>query len=238
MPVPALNIVGVSKHYSGVVALDDVSCRAHRREILGVIGPNGAGKTTLFGGIAGTLPLDSGRIECDGHAIPASARPAHIGYMPDGITPWEDEPVSWILRYVVDAFGGRDDITHLQSDLDLGPLATARLGRLSKGQRKRVLLAVALLLPQPILLIDEPFDGLDVRQTRHVGYVLRTAAESGRTLVLSIHQMLDAARLCDRVVLLSAGRVIGEGTVAELAARTGTPAHSPLALEEIVLALT
>ncbi len=238
MPVPELNVVGVSKQYGAVVALDDVCCSAWRGDILGVIGPNGAGKTTLFGGIAGTIPLDAGRVECAGRVVPAERRRAHIGYMPDGISPWEEEPVGWILQYVVEAFGGRDDITPLSRDLDLTGLATARLGTLSKGQRKRVLLAVALLLPHPILLIDEPFDGLDVRQTRHVAALLRIAADAGRTLVLSIHQMVDAARLCDRVVLLSSGRVAGAGTIAELAARTGTAADAPLALEEIMLALT
>src|SRR5262249_15440278 len=104
-----------------------------------------------------------------------------------------------------------------------------------KGQRKRALLALGLLTPQPALLIDEPFDGLDLRQAREVASVLRTHAACGRTLFLSIHQIADAARFCDRFVLLSNGRVCGEGTVAELAALAPGHSHD---LEEVFLALT
>src|SRR5207249_11278720 len=115
-----------------------------------------------------------------------------------------------------------------------------RIGTLSEGQCKRVLLAIGLLTPQPVLLADEPFDGLDLRQTRDVARALRSYAAAGRTLFLSIHQISDAARICDRFVLLSAGRVCGEGTLDELSAlqteRRG--AQRPADLEEIFLALT
>jgi ABC-2 type transport system ATP-binding protein len=108
------------------------------------------------------------------------------------------------------------------------------IGALSKGQRKRALLAIGLLTPQPALLIDEPFEGLDLRQARDITAALRTHAERGRTLFLSIHQISDAARFCDRFVLLNAGRVRGEGTLPELAAQAKMPEN----LEEVFLALT
>ena len=92
---------------------------------------------------------------------------------------------------------------------------------MSKGQRKRALLAVGMLTPHPLLLCDEPFDGLDLRQTREIMGVLREVAGSGRTLVLAVHQLLDAERICDRFVLLVDGRIHGAGTLAELRARTG-----------------
>ena len=131
----------------------------------------------------------------------------------------------------------RDDVIQR---LDLRPLLNAPIGTLSKGQRKRALLAAGLLTPQPVLLADEPFDGLDLRQTREVAEALRTYAASGRTLFLSIHQIADAARVCDRFVLLSGGRVCGEGTVSELsAAASSTHSAEPLnGLEEVFLALT
>jgi ABC-2 type transport system ATP-binding protein len=116
---------------------------------------------------------------------------------------------------------------------------TRPIGALSKGQRKRVVLALGLLTPQAVLLADEPFEGLDLRQTRDVGAALREHAASGRTLFLSIHQITDAARACDRFVLLSGGRVRGEGTFDELAALAGTSAaRTPADLEDVVLALT
>jgi len=95
---------------------------------------------------------------------------------------------------------------------------TKTVGALSKGYRRRLLLAVGLLAPQPLLAMDEPFDGLDLRQTREVMGLLRRVAEGGRALLLSIHQLTDAERVCDRFVLLAAGRVRGEGTLAELRA--------------------
>jgi ABC-2 type transport system ATP-binding protein len=119
--------------------------------------------------------------------------------------------------------------------LDLTALTVQRLGTLSKGQRKRVLIALSLLTPQPLLLLDEPFDGLDLRQIREVGPLLRRVAADGRALVLSIHQLHDAARVCDRLVLLSDGRVVGEGTLDDLRARSGKPEAD---IEEVFLALT
>jgi ABC-2 type transport system ATP-binding protein len=146
--------------------------------------------------------------------------------------------VRWALAFVIGFFAGR---AHLRDDivgsLGLEPLLDSRLGTLSKGQRKRALLGIGLLTPQDILLADEPFDGLDLRQTRDVAGVLRSHAARGRTLVLSIHQIADAARICDRFVLLSGGRTRGEGTLRELSASLCSP-DQPVDLEEVFLALT
>ena len=115
-------------------------------------------------------------------------------------------------------------------------LALAKpVGALSKGYRRRLLLALGLLAPLPVLLMDEPFDGFDLRQTREVMSLLRDEALGGRTLLLSIHQLGDAQRICDRLVLLSAGRVVATGTSAELTASAGLPPGSNL--EEVFLAL-
>jgi len=118
-------------------------------------------------------------------------------------------------------------------------LLPVRIGALSKGQRKRVLLALGLLAPQPILIIDEPFEGLDLRQSREVTAVLRKQVERGRTIFVSIHQIADAAKICDRFVLLSAGRIIAEGTLVKLQAQAAE--HGLVAVddfEEIFLVLT
>ena len=97
------------------------------------------------------------------------------------------------------------------------------------------MLALALIAPQPLLLMDEPFDGFDLRQTREIMGVLREVAGGGRTLVLAVHQLLDAERVCDRFALLVDGRIRGAGTLAELRARTGL---AQAGLEEVFLALT
>src|SRR4029077_11732377 len=127
-------------------------------------------------------------------------------------------------------FGGR---THLRDEVierfELPPILDVAIGNLSKGQRKRALLAIGLLMPQPLLLADEPFDGLDLRQSRDVALTLRSYASAGRTMFLSIHQIRDAARVCDRFVLLSGGRTRGEGRIRELAALAAARAGSAVA---------
>jgi ABC-type multidrug transport system ATPase subunit len=203
-------------------------------EVLGLIGPNGAGKSTLFECLAGVLPCDGGRLRRGG--TPIADRSKLLFYMPDGVAPWGDQSVRWALDYTIGFFGGqRGLLDEIVEQLDLGALLRRPIAALSKGQRKRALLGIGLLTAQPALLVDEPFDGLDLRQTREVAAALRVHAARGRTLFLSIHQISDAARLCDRFVLLSNGQVRGEGTFPELAAKAG---GRPESLEEVFLALT
>jgi len=117
----------------------------------------------------------------------------------------------------------------------LGPVLVKRVQSLSKGYNHRLIIALGLITPHPILLMDEPFDGFDLRQTRDMMAVLRRTAAGGRTLLLSIHQLRDAEAVCDRFVLLADGRICGIGTLEELRARTGRPTAN---LEDIFLALT
>jgi ABC-type multidrug transport system ATPase subunit len=159
-------------------------------------------------------------------------------YLPDGITPWAQQTVNWALRFFERLYESSLTATELLGALKLENLRNARIGSLSKGERKRLLLALGLLTPQPLLLLDEPFDGLDLRQTRDVMVLLRAQVERGRTLMLSIHQLIDAARVCDRLVLLSDGRIAGEGTLDELRVAARLPADRESSLEDIFLALT
>jgi len=232
---------GISKRFGGIVALSDVRFHVDAGELLGLIGPNGAGKSTLFECVAGVLPSDSGAIRAEGVALDACQRRSLLFYVPDGIAPWPRQPVEWVLDFTIGFLGGRAALRdEIVEQLDLRPLLRQAVGTLSKGQRKRVLLAIGLLTAQPALLIDEPFEGLDLRQARDIAAALRVHAARGRTLFLSIHQIGDAGRLCDRFVLLSGGRVCGEGTVAQLAALAAARGASQRGddLEEVFLALT
>ena len=253
-----VHATNLTKRYGRLTALHDVSFSIREGEILGLIGPNGSGKTTLFECLGGVLPIDGGMILQDGRPLTARDRASSLFYLPDGIAPWPSQTVRWALEFTANFFGSTFDVRRASSDaartthdaprttndvvrdLDLKPLLDVCIGSLSKGQRKRALLAIGLLIPRPILLADEPFEGLDLRQSRDVAQTLRTHAAGGRTMFLSIHQIGDAARVCDRFVLLSGGRVCGEGTLPELsalaAARSGSAATDDL--EEVFLALT
>ena len=230
-----VRVSGLSKRFGRVTALDGVSFTLRQGEVLGLIGPNGAGKTTLFECVAGQLELDAGEVAFDGAA---SAR--DLFYLPDSIAPWPHQTLGWALDFVLGYFRG--DLTRrkeLVAAFKLEPLLATRLGALSRGQRKRSLLALGLLSGRPIVFADEPFDGLDLRQTREAADALRSEAARGRTLFLSIHQIADAARVCDRFVLLSSGRVRGEGTLDELRQLVGTSIdrRAESALEDVFLAL-
>jgi ABC-2 type transport system ATP-binding protein len=232
----------LTKRYGRLTALSGVSFSVRPGEVLGLIGPNGSGKTTLFECLGGVLPLDEGSLVRNGQPMSEQERMATLFYLPDAIVPWPSQKVRWAIDFTLGFFRGRaglvDEVTRR---LELGPLLDSTIGSLSKGQRKRALLAIGLLMPHPVLMADEPFDGLDLKQSREVGETLRSYASAGRTMFLSIHQIRDAARVCDRFVLLSGGRTRGEGTMQELAAlaaaRTGSAANDA-DLEEVFLALT
>ena len=235
---PFLSVSGLTKRYGRLVALDDVSFDVGRGQILGVIGPNGAGKTTLLECLVGRVPTDRGSVTESGRTTASSASSSSVFYVPDGITPWPSQTVRWALEFVVGFLDGRSDaMRDTIRDLALTPFLDQTIGTLSKGQRKRTMLAIGLLAPQAALICDEPFEGLDLRQTREVAALLRRHASNGRTFVLSIHQIADAATVCDRFVLISAGRVCGTGTLEELATRAGVPGR-PVDLPEVFLALT
>jgi len=235
-----LTVNGLSKKFGARAVLQNVSFSVRRGEVLGLIGPNGAGKTTLFECLAGISPSDGGALIRNKQMIAPAHRKNALFYMPDGVTPWAQQSVNWALGFFERLYAAPVKATELLNTLKLESLRHARIGSLSKGERKRLTLALGLLTPQPLLMLDEPFDGLDLRQTRDVMALLRRQAERGRTLMLSIHQLVDAARVCDRLILLSDGRVVGEGTIDELRAQANlNDGRLPEAgLEEIFLALT
>ncbi len=227
---------GISKRYGRNTVLDGAGFEVHEGEVLGLIGPNGAGKTTLFECLAGLEPADAGEVRWRGEPLAPGRRKQALFYMPDSIRPWPGQPVRRVLSFFEELHGRKKGTAdELAAMLGLQPLLRARAGTLSAGERKRLLLALGLLTPQPLLLLDEPFNGLDLRQVRDLTALLRNVPDSGRTLFLSIHQLHEAARLCDRLVLLSGGRVVGEGTLMELRERAGVGEGG---IEEVFLALT
>ncbi len=237
MTDPLLAVRELAKSYGPRRALDAVSFTVRPGEVLGLIGPNGAGKTTLFECLAGVLPADAGEVRGSaGRPLPPAARSGSMFYVPDGIAPWPDQPVCRVLLFFRDLWGlPAERLSAVVDSLKLRALLGSAVRSLSKGERKRFLIALGLLSPQPLLLLDEPFDGLDLRQTREATAILRDEAARGRTLFLSIHQLADAGRACDRFVLLASGRVVGEGTLPRLREHAGITEGG---MEEVFLALT
>jgi ABC-2 type transport system ATP-binding protein len=231
-----LTVEGLTKKFGSRRVLADVSFTVGAGEVLGLIGPNGAGKTTVLECLAGLLPTNSGTFKYHGDPLTARRRKEALFYVPDGILPWAQQTVKWLLTFFESLYSqAPEKLAALAGPLRLEEIARSRVATLSKGERKRVLLAVGLLTSHPLLLLDEPFDGLDLRQTRDVMTLLRNESAGGRTLFVSIHQLNDAAKVCDRLVLLNAGKRVAEGTLAELQTQANLRDGG---LEEIFLALT
>ena len=233
---PVLEVFSLTKRYAGQPAIADVDLSVRHDEVLGLIGPNGAGKTTLLESIAGLLPINSGRVTWRGRPLSSEQRREAMFYLPDGIRPYSDQFVVRVLAFFADTYRRTwREVADVVANVGLGPVLAKRVHALSKGYNRRLIIAIGLIAPHPVLLMDEPFDGFDLRQTREMMAVLRRQAQAGRALLLSIHQLRDAEAVCDRFALIADGRIRGAGTLAELRARIGRP---QAALEDIFLALT
>jgi len=230
-----LQVAGITKWYGEQRALADVSFGIRRGEILGVIGPNGSGKTTLLETVSGLLPVDAGSVFWQRSPLPQDRRRDVVFYLPDGLRPWDDQHVIRVLEFFGCAFGRQAvELNEVTRSVNLEQVLGKRVYSLSKGYAHRLMLALALLTPHPVLLMDEPFDGLDIRQTREIMALMRRVAAHGRTFTLAIHQLADAERVCDRFILLADGRVCGVGSLNDLRARVG---QAKAGLEDIFLAL-
>jgi ABC-type multidrug transport system ATPase subunit len=231
-----LQVAGITKWYAEQRALADVSFDIRRGEILGLIGPNGSGKTTLLETVAGLLPVDAGSVFWQHSSLPQHRRREVVFYLPDGLRPWDGQHVISVLEFFASAFGRRAaELDEVTRSVDLEQVLGKRVYALSKGYAHRLMLALALLTPHPVLLMDEPFDGFDIRQTREIMAIMQRVATQGRTFTLAIHQLADAERVCDRFILLADGRVCGVGSLDDLRRCINQPTAR---LEDVFLALT
>jgi ABC-2 type transport system ATP-binding protein len=232
-----LHVDQLSHAFGPVRALDGISFALAQGQVLGLIGPNGAGKSTALAAIAGLLEPERGTVTIDGQAWPAVVRRRHCFFLADGITPWDDQSAASVLDFASQVYGAREAWRYeLAPALAITSFVGQRIGELSKGQRKRVLLTLALLVPRGLTLIDEPFDGLDPRQARAFTTLVRARAATGRTFVLSVHSSADAMRTCDTHLLLHEGRVLAGGDMDAL--RRAAAVAPDAGLDEVFLALT
>src|SRR4026208_2627462 len=156
-----LHVARLGERYGSVAALTDGSFMVREGEVLGLVGPDGAGKTSLSQCIAGVLPADSGTVMVKGQQVPGTDRGFHLFFMPDGIAPWAAQTVGWALDFTVGFLEG--DSARLPGVIErlrIAPLMRRAVGTLSKGERKRVLLAIAMLTPPPVMMGDAALGGV------------------------------------------------------------------------------
>ena len=236
---PLIRLDGLTRRFGDLVAVDDLSFDVGRGEVVGLIGPNGAGKTTAMRMVAGFLAPTAGRAAIAGIDVverPAAAK-AKLGYLPEGAPAWGEMTPQGLLAFVATAHDltGERRKRRVATALGLAGLAEMRRRRidtLSKGFRRRVALAAALVHDPPALILDEPTDGLDPAQK---GSVRRTIAALARdkAVIVSTHALDEVMALCTRVVVLTGGRLVADSRPDTLAAGSGDGS-----LEAAFLALT
>ncbi len=220
-----LEIRGLTKRYGAVTALDRASFTARRGRLVGFLGPNGAGKTTTMRCVFGLAIPDEGDVRWDGAAIDSKVR-LRFGYMPEQRGLYPRMRVADQLAYFGQHHGlsGREARAKGMAWLErfgLADRAKAKLEDLSHGNQQRVQLATALVHDPELLVLDEPFSGLDPIGIATMSEVLRERAAAGVGVVFSSHQLDLVEEVCEDVVIISAGRVVAEGGIDELKAASG-----------------
>ena len=223
MPEDAtIQVRGVSKHFGSNVAVDDLTFHVRRGEVVGFLGPNGAGKTTTMRMLTSFYTPDSGSILIDG--VDAQEQDmvtrASIGYLPENNPLYEDLMVSEYLAFVANLRGMSSAELKRNLDQTVEEAAIAEvyyrpINQLSKGYHQRVGLAGAILHRPPILVMDEPTEGLDPNQRMTIRDLIKTLGEE-RTVLLSTHVMQEVENTCERVLVISRGRLVADASVQDL----------------------
>jgi ABC-2 type transport system ATP-binding protein len=221
----ALELIGLSRSYGDLVALRDLSFQVAAGELFGFVGSNGAGKTTTMRIVMGVLAADSGEVRWGGAPVTFETR-RRFGYMPEERGLYPKMRVLEQLVYLAELHGvvagaaRRAAVSWLER-LGLGTRGNDEVQKLSRGNQQRVQLAAALVYQPELLVLDEPFAGLDPVAVDVMSDVLRQRANAGMPVVFSSHQLDIVEQLCDRVGIIQSGRMVASGTVDEL--RSGGP---------------
>jgi ABC-2 type transport system ATP-binding protein len=223
-----IEIERLTKRFDTLTAVDDLAFSVARGEVLGFLGPNGAGKTTTMRMLAGFMPPSAGTARICGHDVRTDGLAARrcLGFLPEGAPTYPDMTVSGFLRFVarIRGYRGRELGARLEGALALTHLESVRLQpieTLSKGFKRRVGLAQALLHDPPVLVLDEPTDGLDPNQKHDVRTLIRRMAPQ-KAIIISTHLLEEVEAVCTRAMIIAHGRVVADETPAQLRARHPT----------------
>ena len=220
-----VQIENLVKHFGPIKAVDGISFSVRRGEVLGFLGPNGAGKSTTMKIVTGFLSADSGRIAVGGEDIAANpiAAKRRIGYLPEGAPLYSDMTTRAFLEFAAGIRGFRGEekrrrVAETVARVQLESVLEQPIETLSKGFKRRVGLAQSMLHDPEVLVLDEPTDGLDPNQKHEVRSLIREMAPR-KAIVLSTHLLEEVDAVCTRAVIISAGRIVSDGTPEDLHAR-------------------
>jgi len=221
-----LEIENLTKRYGQHTVVDDLSFRCAAGEVLGFLGPNGAGKSTTMKMVTGFVPPSAGRVSVCGLDIDQASLEARrcIGYLPEGAPCYPEMTPSSFLEFIADIRGltPAERKTRLDSVIEalhLGPVLDQSIDTLSKGFKRRVGLAQAILHDPKVLILDEPTDGLDPNQKHEVRELIRSMA-TNKLIVLSTHILEEVEAVCTRAIIIANGSILADDTPEQLARRS------------------
>jgi len=218
-----IEVKGLTKYYGDVIAIQDVTFRVEKGEILGFLGPNAAGKTTTMRILTGFIPPTSGSAKVAGYDVLEDSLEVRrrIGYLPENLALYPEMTVRSYLGFVASI----RHVEHLQRRVEevmelchIDDVADVLIGKLSRGYKQRVGLAQALIHDPEVLILDEPTLGLDPRQIIEVRELIKSLGGK-RTIILSTHILPEVSQTCGRVVIINEGRIVAEDTPERLTAR-------------------
>lgn len=216
----AIELTHISKTFGAIQAVDDVSFTVREGEVFGLLGPNGAGKTTTIRLVLDLFKPDRGQVAILGGAM-TEEKKNRIGYMPEERGLYQDDPLERVLVYLASLKGIQVNEAHRRADeylerFDLIAYKNKKVKELSKGMQQKAQIIATLIHRPELIIIDEPFSGLDPLNTQMVKDLLLEMHRQGRTIIMSTHQMHQVEELCDRILLINQGRVVLYGDLAEI----------------------
>ncbi|MDI6774462.1 MAG: ATP-binding cassette domain-containing protein [Verrucomicrobiota bacterium] len=223
-----IEVKELKKSFGAIRAVQGISFYARKGEILGFMGPNGAGKSTTMRMITGFLPPSSGTAVICGHDIlaePVEAKKC-VGYLPENAPVYQDMDVTGFLAFIagIRGFRGADAGKRVEDVIQrcyLNKVRRQAIETLSKGYKQRVCFAQAVLHDPPVLIMDEPTDGLDPNQKRIVRAMIKEMA-ANKAIVISTHILEEVDAVCTRAIIIANGKIVANGTPAELKSRSST----------------
>ncbi|RZO75251.1 MAG: ATP-binding cassette domain-containing protein [OM182 bacterium] len=221
-----IEINNLTKKFDQFVAVDNLSFTVKEGEVLGFLGPNGAGKSTTMKVITGFLSPTSGSVTIDGNDISQQSLKAKslIGYLPEGAPSYGDMTTIEFLRFIAQVRGFRGEeidkrVKHVITEVALEAVREQSIETLSKGFKRRVGLAQAIMHDPKVLILDEPTDGLDPNQKHHVRELIKNLAKD-KIVIISTHILEEVTAVCTRAIIIAKGCIVADGTPAELESRS------------------
>ncbi len=214
--MPAVEVKNLVKKYGSIDAVKGISFSINEGEIFGLIGPNGAGKTTTLRVLSTLLSINGGSVTILGHDLSKQASEIRklISYLPEDAGAYKNLTGRAYLQFIANFFGSKEATAMVQKGMtitDLGTRIDDRVDTYSKGMMRRLLVGRALMTNPKLAILDEPTSGLDVINAQEIRKLVKSTAQSGTTVLLSSHNMLEVEYLCDRIALISEGKIVEEG---------------------------